>query len=106
MATRSRSCAWSAADRLVDREPLPDRRLRLGPLVPRLGAARRAHRALAALAGQQHRVTRTGDLDRPANRGAAIDDDLELATRRLALGPRLDVAGDLSRALAQRVVVG
>src|SRR3989442_4916095 len=106
MGTRSSSCAWSAADRLADREPLPDRGLRLGPLVPRLGAARRPHRALMALAGQQHGVTWTCDLDRPPNRGAPVDDDLEVATRSLALGARLHVAGDLSRVLAQRIVGG
>src|SRR2546428_6601297 len=106
MATRPRSCAWSAADRLAAREPLPDRRLRLGPLVPRLGAARRPHRALMALAGQQHGVTWTCDLDRPPNRGAPVDDDLEVATRSLALGARLHVAADLSRGLAHRIVGG
>src|SRR3989442_12895668 len=102
MGTRSRSCAWSAADRLADREPLPDRRLRLGPLVPRLGAARRPHRALMALAGQQHGVTWTCDLDRPPNRGAPGDDDPEAATRSLAPAPPPPLAGDLSRGLPER----
>src|SRR5438445_13483155 len=97
MATRSRSCAWSAADRLVDREPLPDRRLRLGPLVPRLGAARSPPRAPVALAGQQDRRTWTCDLDRPPTRGAPADDDLAAATGSLALGPRLHVAAHLRR---------
>src|SRR3989442_12919554 len=104
MGTRSRSCAWSAADRLADREPLPDRRLRLGPLVPRLGAARRPHPALMALAGQQHGVTWTCDLDRPPNPGAPAEDDLGAPPRSLALGARLHVARDLSRGLAQRSV--
>src|SRR2546422_6029761 len=106
MATSSRSCPWSAAYRLADREPFLDRRPRLGPLVPRLGAARRPHGALVPLAGQQHGVTWTCDLDRPPNRGAPVDDDLEVATRSLALGARLHVAGDLSRVLAQRIVGG
>ena len=59
-----------------------------------------------ALAGKQHRVTGLSDLDGTSNRGAAVDDNLEVATRRFALGARLNVARDLGRVLAQRVVGG
>src|SRR5438093_6294242 len=106
MGCRSTWCALSVCDPLLYRDPLPDRRLRLRPLVPPLVPARRPHRALVALACQQDGVTWTCDLDRPPNRGASVDDDLEVATRSLALGARLHVAGDLSRVLAQRIVGG
>src|SRR5438105_419114 len=91
---------------LADREPLLDRGLSLSPFIPRLGAARGAHGAFMALAGKQHRVTRLRDLDGTSNRGAAVDDNLEVATRRFALGARLNVARDLGRVLAQWVVGG
>ena len=45
-----------------------------------------------ALAGEQHGVARPGKLDRAADRGAAVDDDLVVQARRLALGARLHVA--------------
>src|SRR5204863_7577333 len=43
-------------------------------------------------------------LDRAADRGATVDDDLVVQARRLALGARLHVARDLDRVLVQRIV--
>src|SRR6266849_1119460 len=106
MATWSRSYAWSAAARFRLARLLPDRRLGLRALVPRLGALGHLHGALVALAGQQHRVARTGDLDRASDCGAAVDHDLVIPAWRLADHPGLHVPRDLGRVLPVRVVGG
>src|SRR5260370_2417515 len=82
-ATSSRSCAWSAAARAELATLLPDRRLNLSALVPRLGAGSHLHRALVPLARQQHAVAWPRDLYGTLDRSPPFEHDLVLHARPL-----------------------
>src|SRR5260370_7247784 len=88
-ATSSRSCAWSAAARAELATLLPDRRLNLSALVPRLGAGSHLHRALVPLARQQHAVAWPRDLDGTLDRSAPVEHDLLLHPTPLPVHPPL-----------------
>src|SRR5712664_767580 len=103
-ATSWRSCVWSAAARGQLATLLPDRRLNLSALVPRLGAGGHLHRALMPLAGQQHAVAWPRDLDGASDRGAPVEHDLVVHARRLADDARLHIPRDLRRVFTERVV--
>jgi len=83
---------------------LLDRLLRLGTLVPRLGAPGHLHRALVALAGQEHGVAGPRHVDGASDGGAPVDHDLIIAARSLADHAGLNVPRDLDRVLPQRIV--
>src|SRR5712691_8343333 len=83
---------------------LSDRGLSFNALVPRLGARGHLHRALMALAGQQHAVAWPRDLDGTLDRGAPVEHDLVVEAGSLAYDPRLHIPCDLSRVFQERVV--
>ncbi len=87
-------------------QPVPDRRLGLGPLVPRLRPGCHSHRSLVALASQQHAIARARELDCTTDRRAPVDDDLVVVPGCLALGSALHVARNLHRILVERIVGG